>query len=158
MLLTPLQSQTPHKSEFDLVLPDLSSIEMLGTSGHTLLLGGIVVCILGLLFGMVSYTQLKRLPVHAAMREISELIYETCKTYLFTQIKFIGVLWVFIGAVIVAYFGFIHHKPLGELAMILAFSLIGIAGSVAVAAVGIRVNTVANSRTAFAPRSRMSCA
>ena len=150
MLLTPLQSQTPHKSEFDLVLPDLSSIEMLGTSGHTLLLGGIVVCILGLLFGMVSYTQLKRLPVHAAMREISELIYETCKTYLFTQIKFIGVLWVFIGAVIVAYFGFIHHKPLGELAMILAFSLIGIAGSVAVAAFGIRVNTFANSRTAFA--------
>ena len=139
-----------HKSEFDLVLPDLRAVEMLGTSGYTLLLGGIVVCVLGLLFGMVSYGQLKNLPVHAAMREISELIYETCKTYLFTQLKFIGILWAFIGAVIVAYFGLIHHKPFGELAMILAFSLIGIAGSVAVAAFGIRVNTFANSRTAFA--------
>jgi len=142
--------QTAHKSEFDLVLPDLRSVEMLGTSGHTLLLGGIVVCVFGLLFGLVSYSQLKNLPVHTAMREISELIYETCKTYLFTQLKFIGILWAFIGAVIVSYFGFVHHKSVGELAMILAFSLVGIAGSVAVAAFGIRVNTFANSRTAFA--------
>jgi len=145
-----LQSGPPHASEFDLVLPDLRSVTMLGTTGHNLLLGGIVVCVLGLLFGMVSYSQLRNLPVHSAMREISELIYETCKTYLFTQLRFIGILWVFIGAVIVAYFGLIHHKSFGELAMILAFSLIGIAGSVAVAAFGIRVNTFANSRTAFA--------
>jgi K(+)-stimulated pyrophosphate-energized sodium pump len=149
-VLSLLQTGTTHKSEFDLVLPDLKAVQMLGTSGYTLLLGGIVVCVLGLVFGMVSYGQLRRLPVHAAMREISELIYETCKTYLFTQVKFIGILWVFIGAVIVAYFGLIHHKSFGELAMILAFSLIGIAGSVAVAAFGIRVNTFANSRTAFA--------
>ena len=141
---------TDTKSEFDLVLPDLKAVQMLGTDGHTLLLGGIVVCVLGLLFGLICYAQLKNLAVHSAMREISELIYETCKTYLFTQLKFIGILWVFIGAVIVAYFGLIHHKSFGELVMILAFSLIGIAGSVAVAAFGIRVNTFANSRTAFA--------
>ena len=139
-----------HASEFDLVLPDLRSIQMLGFSGHTLLLGGIVVCALGLLFGMICYAQLRNLAVHSAMREISELIYETCKTYLFTQLRFIGILWVFIGAVIVAYFGLVHHKSFGELTMILAFSLVGIAGSVAVAAFGIRINTFANSRTAFA--------
>jgi K(+)-stimulated pyrophosphate-energized sodium pump len=138
------------KSEFDLELPDLAQVHMLGTDGHTLLLGGIVVCVLGLLFGLISYGQLKNLPVHQSMREISELIYATCKTYLFTQLKFIGILWAFIGAVIVAYFGFIYHKPFGEVALILAFSLVGIAGSVAVAAFGIRVNTFANSRTAFA--------
>ena len=138
------------KSEFDLALPDLSAVEMLGFDGHTLLLGGIVVCFFGLLFGLVTFNQLKNMPVHEEMRKISELIYETCKTYLVTQLKFIGILWVFIGAVIVAYFGPIHGKSFGEIALILAFSLIGIAGSVAVAAFGIRVNTFANSRTAFA--------
>jgi K(+)-stimulated pyrophosphate-energized sodium pump len=137
-------------SEFDLKLPPLDSVTMLGMDGHQLLMGGIVICILGLVFGMVSYGQLKRLPVHSAMREVSELIYETCKTYLFTQMKFIAVLWAFIAAVIVAYFGFAHDKGVGEIALILAFSLIGIAGSIAVAAFGIRVNTFANSRTAFA--------
>ncbi|MFO1009093.1 MAG: sodium-translocating pyrophosphatase [Planctomycetota bacterium] len=141
---------TEHASEFDLKLPDLSTVTMLGVNGHQLLLGGIVICILGLIFGMVSYGQLKNLPVHSAMREVSELIYETCKTYLFTQMKFIAILWVFIALVIGAYFGGIHHKPFGEILMILAFSVIGIAGSVAVAAFGIRVNTFANSRTAFA--------
>src|SRR5690606_9937146 len=138
------------KSEFDLALPDLSAVEMLGFDGHTLLMGGIVVCFFGLLFGLVTFNQLKNMPVHEEMRKISELIYETCKTYLITQLKFIGILWVFIGAVIVAYFGPIHGKSFGEIALILAFSLIGIAGSVAVAAFGIRVNTFANSRTAFA--------
>ena len=120
------------KSEFDLALPDLSAVEMLGFDGHTLLLGGIVVCFFGLLFGLVTFNQLKNMPVHEEMRKISELIYETCKTYLITQLKFIGILWVFIGAVIVAYFGPIHGKSFGEVALILAFSLIGIAGSVAV--------------------------
>ncbi len=138
------------KSEFDLALPDLSQVQMLGTDGHTLLLGGIVVCVLGLLFGLVTFQQLKKLPVHEEMRKVSELIYETCKTYLFTQLKFIGILWAFIGAVIVAYFGAIYGKGVGEIALILFFSLVGIAGSVAVAAFGIRVNTFANSRTAFA--------
>ncbi len=138
------------KSEFDLELPDLGSVEMLGTNGHTLLLGGLFICFLGLLFGIVTYNQLRKLPVHEEMRKVSELIYETCKTYLATQMKFIGVLWAFISLVIVAYFGPIHGKSVGEIALILGFSLVGIAGSVAVAAFGIRVNTFANSRTAFA--------
>jgi K(+)-stimulated pyrophosphate-energized sodium pump len=155
MLTTTAAAETTNahetiQSEFDLALPDLRSVEMLGTDGHTLLLGGIVVCVLGLLFGLVTYRQLKNMPVHESMRQISELIYETCKTYLLTQLKFIGVLWVFIGAVIVAYFGAVHGKSFGEIFLILAFSLVGIAGSVAVAAFGIRVNTFANSRTAFA--------
>src|SRR5215216_3554756 len=84
-------AQGAHASEFDLKLPPLDSVRMLGMNGHDLLLGGIVICILGLVFGMVSYGQLKRLPVHTAMREVSELIYATCKTYLVTQMKFIGV-------------------------------------------------------------------
>jgi len=155
MLTTTAAAESPvahetMQSEFDLALPDLTSVQMLGTDGHTLLLAGIVVCILGLLFGLMAYRQLKDMPVHESMRQISELIYETCKTYLLTQLKFIGVLWVFIGAVIVAYFGAVHGKPVGEILLILAFSLVGIAGSVAVAAFGIRVNTFANSRTAFA--------
>src|SRR5688572_22300843 len=98
------------KSEFDLALPDLSAVQMLGFDGHTLLMSGIVVCFFGLLFGLVTFNQLKNMPVHEEMRKISELIYETCKTYLMTQLKFIGILWLFIGAVIVAYFGPIHGK------------------------------------------------
>ncbi len=139
-----------HKSEFDLLLPDLSTQQFLGVDGHTLLQFGLAVCALGILFGIVSYQQLRKMSVHESMREISELIYATCKTYLGTQIKFIAILEVFIGAVIVAYFGLVLHKSFGEIATILAFSVIGIAGSVAVAAFGIRVNTFANSRTAFA--------
>src|SRR4029077_2099310 len=84
------------RTEANLVLPDLHSVSFLGVSGHTLLLGGIFVCILGGVFGMVIYVQLRNLPVHRSMRDISELIYETCKTYLITQGKFIAVLWAFI--------------------------------------------------------------
>ena len=80
-----------------------------GIAGHTLLMLGLVVCALGLLFGLVIYTQLKNMPVHESMREISELIYETCKTYLITQGKFILILEVFIGAVIALYFGVLQH-------------------------------------------------
>ena len=86
-------------------LPDLGSVQFLGVSGRTLLTGGIFVCFLGLVFGFVMYTQLKNMPVHRSMREISELIYETCKTYLITQGKFILLLEVFIGAIMVVYFG-----------------------------------------------------
>ena len=121
-----------------------------GYTGHDLLMGGILICLLGIVFGLVAFSQLKNLPVHSAMREVSELIYETCKTYLFTQVKFIIILQVFIGAVIWAYFGLVLGKPISEVLIILLFSLIGIAGSVLVAAFGIRVNTFANSRTAFA--------
>jgi K(+)-stimulated pyrophosphate-energized sodium pump len=147
--------------EANLLLPDLSSVKFLGIDGHTLLLAGLVVCALGLAFGLSIFTQLKNLPVHRSMREISELIYETCKTYLITQGKFIMILWLFIGAIAAVYFGFLtetvddagrvmHGFPAFKVIVILLFSLIGIAGSYGVAWFGIRVNTFANSRTAFA--------
>src|SRR5271165_3076283 len=140
--------------EASLKLPDLSSVKFLGVNGHTLLLFGILICIFGLLFGMTIFMKLKNLPVHSAMREISELIYETCKTYLFTQGKFLLFLWVFIAIVIVLYFGILSPVPgkpiFVTLPIILLFSLIGMGGSYSVAWFGIRVNTFANSRTAFA--------
>ncbi|MFI5098095.1 MAG: sodium-translocating pyrophosphatase [Candidatus Acidiferrales bacterium] len=140
--------------EASLKLPDLSSVKFLGVNGHTLLLFGILICIFGLLFGMTIFMKLKHLPVHSAMREISELIYETCKTYLFTQGKFLLFLWVFIAIVIVLYFGILSPVPgkpiVVTLPIILLFSLIGMGGSYSVAWFGIRVNTFANSRTAFA--------
>ena len=140
--------------EAGLKLPDLSQVTFLGIEGHKLLLFGIVICIFGLLFGMTIFTRLKNLPVHRSMREISELIYETCKTYLITQGKFLLLLWVFIAIVIVLYFGMLAPVP-GKsvfltLPIILLFSLIGMGGSYSVAWFGIRVNTFANSRTAFA--------
>src|SRR5436305_1971010 len=113
-------------------------------------MGGLVVCVLGLLFGLVFYSQLKKMAVHGSMLEISELIYETCKTYLITQGKFILVLEIFIGLVILLYFGVLTHFSAPKVAIILLFSLVGIAGSYGVAWFGIRVNTFANSRTAFA--------
>src|SRR5712672_831616 len=91
--------------EASLKLPDLSSVSFLGIDGHKLLLFGIVICIFGLGFGLAIYSRLKNLPVHKSMREISELIYETCKTYLITQGKFLMILWVFIGAIVGIYFG-----------------------------------------------------
>lgn len=137
--------------EANLVLPDLGRVSFLGgTSGSTLLSGGIVICLLGLMFGLVIYTQLKNLPVHKSMREISELIYETCKTYLITQGKFILVLEVFIGIIMVVYFGVLRHFDALKVVVILLFSLIGIGGSYGVAWFGIRINTFANSRTAYA--------
>ena len=138
--------------EASLKLPDLSSVSFLpwGIDGHKLLLIGILFCIFGLGFGMFIYMRLKNLPVHSSMREISELIYETCKTYLVTQGKFILFLWAFIAVIIVLYFGVLEHMEAMRVAIILAFSLVGIAGSYGVAWFGIRVNTFANSRTAFA--------
>ncbi len=137
--------------EASLKIPDLSSVQFLGgIPGHSLLLSGLLVCALGLLFGLVIYGQLKRLPVHESMREVSELIYETCKTYLVTQGKFILILEIFIGFVILLYFGVLLKFEPMRVAIILAFSLVGIAGSYGVAWFGIRVNTFANSRTAFA--------
>ncbi|OFV91892.1 MAG: sodium-translocating pyrophosphatase [Acidobacteria bacterium RIFCSPLOWO2_02_FULL_64_15] len=140
--------------EASLVLPDLSSVEFGGINGRSLLMSGLVVCAFGLLFGLMTFTQLKNLPVHASMLEVSELIYETCKTYLITQGKFILILWTFIAVVIAAYYGWLNPVPgrpiASTLTIILAFSLIGIAGSYGVAWFGIRVNTFANSRAAFA--------
>ena len=140
--------------EASLKLPDLSTVDFLGVDGHTLLLFGLIVCALGMVFGLRIYIHLKNLPVHRAMREVSELIYETCKTYLITQGKFILLLWLFIAIVIVAYFGFLHPVPghaIGvTVPIILLFSIVGICGSYGVAWFGIRVNTFANLRTAFA--------
>jgi K(+)-stimulated pyrophosphate-energized sodium pump len=148
--------------EANLILPDLNSAQFLGVGGHTLLLVGLFVSALGLLFGLSIYQQLKRMPVHRSMREVSELIYETCQTYLQQQGRFLLILWLFIGSIVLLYFGRLAHTidpvtgadvygfPPLKVAAILMFSLIGMGGSYGVAWFGIRVNTFANSRTAFA--------
>ena len=151
---TPLSAQPTQSAaggEAHLILPDLGQATFLGgTNGRTLLMWGLGVCALGLLFGFLTFTQLRNLPVHRSMLEISELIYETCKTYLITQGKFLLILEVFIGAVMLVYFGVLQHMEAIQVIIILLFSVIGIAGSYGVAWFGIRVNTFANSRTAFA--------
>ncbi|HUK24902.1 MAG TPA: sodium-translocating pyrophosphatase [Terriglobales bacterium] len=148
------QSSAEGGGEANLKLPDLTSVLFLGVDGHRLLMIGIFFCIFGLGFGLAIYTRLKNLPVHRAMRDISELIYETCKTYVITQGKFLLLLWVFVAVAIVLYFGVlapVPGKPVGvTLPIIVLFSIIGMAGSYGVAWFGIRVNTFANSRTAFA--------
>src|SRR6202171_2548523 len=138
--------------EANLKLPDLSQVSFLGIDGHKILLFGLIFCVFGLIFGLAIYSKLKNLPVHKSMRDISELIYETCKTYLITQGKFLMLLWIFIAVVIVLYFGWLApvHPTAVTLPIILVFSLVGIAGSYGGAWFGIRVNTFANSRTAFA--------
>jgi len=138
------------QGEANLILPDLRSAEFLGMSGHNLLLMGMVVCFAGLAFGLWIYKRLEALPVHKSMLEVSELIYETCKTYLLTQIKFIAVLELFIGTVMVLYFGVLRDMEAIKVVAILVASLVGILGSIGVAWFGIRVNTFANSRSAFA--------
>src|SRR3974390_3525005 len=157
LLLAPALSAASNDEgggEANLRLPDLSQVNFLGINGHRLLLFGILICIFGLLFGMTIFVRLKNMPVHRSMREISELIYETCKTYLITQGKFLLLLWVFIAIIIVLYFGILAPVPgksiFTTLPIILFLSLVGMAGSYAVAWFGIRVNTFANSRTAFA--------
>ena len=152
ILLAVAAGSTPLRaSEAELKLPDLHQALFLGgISGPTLLMFGLGISALGFVFGIAMYMHLRNLPVHESMLEISELIYETCKTYLMTQGKFLLILEAFIGAIIVFYFGVLSGLPWFEVAIILAFSLIGIAGSFGVAWFGIRVNTFANSRTAFA--------
>ncbi|MEI6848033.1 MAG: sodium-translocating pyrophosphatase [Chlorobiaceae bacterium] len=151
-----LLSQVAQASEADLVLPNLHSVSFLdqvlpgGIPGYTLLLWGLIICLFGIVFGIVQFMGIRKLPVHSAMREISELIYETCKTYLITQGKFILVLWVLVGIIIVAYFGWLSQLAAAKVIFILACSLIGIIGSYTVAWFGMRINTFANSRTAFA--------
>jgi len=151
---TAAMAQETAGGEANLKVPDLSQVTFLGMDGHKLLTFGLLFCVFGLIFGLAIYSRLKNLPVHRSMREVSELIYETCKTYLITQGKFLLFLWVFIAIVIVLYFGVLSpvpNKPVSTtLPIILLFSLIGIAGSYGVAWFGIRVNTFANSRTAFA--------
>jgi K(+)-stimulated pyrophosphate-energized sodium pump len=136
--------------EVDIRLPDLSQVPVGGYDGRTLLMVGLGVSVFGLLFGLVILNQLKNLPVHRSMREISELIYETCKTYLVTQGRFLAILEIFIAAIIVLYFGVLQQLGVARVLIILVFSVVGILGSYSVAWFGIRVNTYANSRTAFA--------
>src|ERR1700686_104938 len=151
MLLSSAALAQPEEAgEAGLKLPDLSTVSFLGIDGHRLLMIGLLFCVFGLGFGMVIFLRLKNLPVPRSMREISELIYETCKTYLVTQGKFLMLLWAFIAAIIVLYFGVLLHFEIPRVVIILIFSLVGIAGSYGVAWFGIRVNTFANSRTAFA--------
>jgi K(+)-stimulated pyrophosphate-energized sodium pump len=147
-----LQEQAAPRAggEASLILPDLSSQSFLGMSGDALLTIGLVVCLVGLGFGLWIYQQLKNMPVHRSMLEISELIYETCKTYLTTQGKFLAILWVFIGSVIAFYYAYLQHFEIYKVVIILVASIIGILGSAGVAWFGIRVNTFANSRSAFA--------
>ncbi len=146
-------AQERHASgEANLLLPDLGQATFFGglIDGRALLLYSLIFVVLGLLFGLMIYRQLKSMPVHKSMLEISELIYETCKTYLITQGKFLVLLEVFIGVIIIFYFGVLEHFDAFKVFIILLFSVIGICGSSGVAWFGIRVNTFANSRTAFA--------
>jgi K(+)-stimulated pyrophosphate-energized sodium pump len=136
--------------EANLVLPDLGTVDVGGYDGRMLLMIGLGVSALGIVFGLVILNQLKNLPVHRSMREISELIYETCKTYLVTQGRFLAILEIFIAVIIVLYFGVLERMEFFRVAIILLFSVVGILGSYSVAWFGIRVNTYANSRTAFA--------
>jgi K(+)-stimulated pyrophosphate-energized sodium pump len=146
----PLMAQEQGGGEATLTVPPLNSATFLGgIDGRTLLMAGLVVSALGLVFGLVIYTRLKNMPVHSSMREVSELIYETCKTYLATQGKFLIILEIFIAVIIVFYFGFLLGFEAYKVLIILVFSVVGISGSFAVAAFGMRVNTFANSRTAF---------
>src|SRR6267378_2418088 len=157
------QESGHHGGEASLALPDLKSVTFVGgIDGHTLLLFGLVICALGMAFGIAAYSRIRKLPVHQSMAEISELIYETCKTYLLQQGKFLIVLWIFIGAIVLVYFGSLavtgmdaagnvtRGYPPFKVGVILLFSLVGMAGSYSVAWFGIRINTLANSRTAFA--------
>ena len=139
--------------EANLRLPDLGSVSFLGLPGNALLGLGLIVCALGLGFGIITYSQLNRMPVHTAMREVSELIYTTCKTYLKQQGRFLLLLWAFIATIIVVYYLFLVDFGVGRTAVVILFSLIGMGGSYAVAWYGIRVNTLANSRTAHAAMS-----
>jgi K(+)-stimulated pyrophosphate-energized sodium pump len=142
-----------HKSEFDLPLPELHEVMFFNgsVSGWLLLLIGLIICLGGFAFGLVSYMKLKDLPVHSSMRDVSELIYETCKAYLLQQGKFLLTLFAFIGAVIFVYFGFLNTSGgWGRVFIVLGFALVGMAGSYGIAWYGIRLNTFANSRTSFA--------
>jgi len=140
-------------SEAELRLPSLREVHfpaLGGASGYVLMLIGILVCAVGGLFGVVQYLQTKALPVHRAMRDVSTLIWETCKSYLIQQGKFLALLWALIGICIIYYFGSLRHMPAGSVIVILLSSVLGILGSYGVAWFGMRINTQANSRSAFA--------
>ena len=138
-------------SEADITIPDLSQVSFFNgsVSGTNVLMAGLVVCALGVVYGWLQYIQTKKLPVHSTMGAVSQIIWETCKTYLFQQGKFLSALWALIAVCMVYYFSVLSHLPAGAVVMILLSSVLGILGSYGVAWFGIRINTVANSRTAF---------
>ncbi len=150
-LMTPMA----FAGEADIKLPDLSQVSFMGGSlgGLTILNVGLIICLIGMAFGWMQYTQTKNLPAHQAMLDVSNTIWETCKTYLFQQGKFLAGLWVLIAICIFYYFVGLQHNSLGAVAVILFCSIMGILGSYGVAWFGIRINTVANSRAAFASLS-----
>ena len=143
-----LQNVPVAASEANLKIPDLGNVhfDIQGTSvsGLGLMYAGIVICLLGMVFGWIQYIQTKRLEVHRSMQEVSNLIWETCKTYLFQQGKFLAVLWILIAACIGYYFFFLQKMPAGSVLLILLSSVLGILGSYGVAWFGIRINTTAN--------------
>jgi len=143
-----LLATAANASEAELVIPELAKVSFLGMNGHNLLLWGLLICVLGIGFSLVQFAQIRNLPVHKSMLEISELIWETCKTYLIQQGKFLAILWVFIAAIMVWYFS--RTMDAFKVGVIVIFSIVGILGSYSVAWFGIRMNTYANSRTAFA--------
>ncbi len=140
-------------SEADLKIPPLDAVKfdgLFGVSGVSLMYFGIVMCAIGVVFGLVQYQQTRALPVHKSMSDVSQTIWETCKTYLFQQGKFLAVLWLLIGSCIFFYFKILENKSFNDVAVILVASVLGILGSYGVAWFGIRINTTANSRTSFA--------
>ncbi len=154
-LLVLLSAGAALASEADIKLPDLSQVSFMGgaLSGMMILNVGLVICIIGLIFGVMQYVQTKNLPAHQAMLDVSQTIWETCKTYLFQQGKFLIGLWILIAICMIYYFGGLSGMPAGEIVIILVCSILGILGSYSVAWFGIRINTVANSRAAFSSLS-----
>lgn len=142
---------TLQASEADIRIPDLTQIEFFGGSltGMSILMIGLLVCGLGMLYGWMQYLQTRKLPVHSSMGAVSQIIWETCKTYLFQQGKFLAMLWILIAVCMGYYFGVLSHMSAGHVVVILLASILGILGSYGVAWFGIRINTVANSRAAF---------
>jgi len=137
--------------EADIKIPDLNKVSFLGGSltGSEVLWIGLIVCLLGIAYGWWQYVRTRDLPVHQSMSDVSQIIWETCKTYLQQQGKFLALLWILIAGSIIYYFGVLEHKSAGDVLVVLAASVLGILGSYGVAWFGIRINTVANSRTAF---------
>ncbi len=145
-----LSGSTVFATEADLRLPALDQVNFFQIDGRSLLLWGLMICVFGFIFGFVQFLKIRRLAVHRSMEEISQVIYETCKTYLISQGKFILLLEILVGGIIVLYFGWLRHFAAAKVVLILACSLMGILGSYSVAWFGMRINTLANSRSAFA--------
>src|SRR6266478_2524334 len=151
-LITFLASGAAFAGESDIKIPPLDTVKfdgLGGVSGAALMYGGLLICLIGAVFGLIQYKQTKALPVHKSMGDVSNTIWETCKTYLFTQGKFLAILWVLIAACMTFYFMGLQHEQFGRVLIILLCSILGIMGSYGVAWFGIRINTVSNSRTAF---------